>query len=72
MIMSIVIFISGAIYLTGTSLFQVQKNRKHLLRKNFIGKPVLVPTSTLANVLTKQKFGAVYLSSLCCISVPEH
>lgn len=31
MIMSIVIFTSGAIYLTGASLFRVQKKKKLLL-----------------------------------------
>lgn len=33
MIMSIVIFTSGAIYLTGASLFRVQKKKKLLLQK---------------------------------------
>jgi hypothetical protein len=53
----------------GVSFFQVQKKRKDLLQKNFIGKAALVPTPTLANALTKQKFGALYFGSLCYISV---
>lgn len=80
MIMSIVIFTSGAIYLTGASLFQIQKEEKQSVIKGnsdfelhlqgCICGLTNVATETPVSALAKQNFDVAYLNSLLCISVP--